>query len=178
MNPMNAINAKADPFATLGLPARFDLDPAAIDRAYLARAAAVHPDLAGDDPARAADAARAAAALNHAKATLLDPESRARALLAILAPQAAPADRDLPDGFLMDIMQTRIELEAAIAERDAHALDRWREWAADQRRLSIDRIAAGFAAVTTPPADHDLAAIRRQLNAWRYIERMLEQIPD
>ncbi|MCC7387357.1 MAG: hypothetical protein IT431_01170 [Phycisphaerales bacterium] len=170
--------ANPDPFTTLGLPARFDLEPAAIDRAYLARAAAVHPDLAGDDPARAADAARAAAALNHAKAALLDPESRARALLAILAPQAAPADRDLPDGFLMDIMQTRIELDAAIAERDAPALNRWREWAAEQRRSSIDRIAVSFAALTTPPADPDLAAIRRQLNAWRYIERMLEQIPD
>lgn len=172
------MTARTDPFATLGLPARFDLDPAAVDSAYLARAAAVHPDLAGDDPTRAAEAARDAAALNQAKATLLDPEARARALLTLLAPQTTAADRDLPDGFLMDIMQTRMELEAAIADGDAQGLERWREWAGDQRRSYIDRLAGLFAALQSPPADPDLAEIRRQLNAWRYIERMLEQIPD
>lgn len=170
--------ASRDPFTTLGLPPRFDLDPADIERAYLARAAAAHPDLAGDDPARAAEAAQAAAALNHAKAALLDPESRARALLARLDPAAKPDSKDLPDGFLMEIMETRMGLESAVADQDAAALDRWRQWAADQRRSSIDAMTARFAALTDPPQPAQLADIRRRLNAWRYIERMLEQIPD
>ena len=168
---------RADPFDTLGLPARFDLDPAGVERAYLSRAAACHPDLAGQDPEAAARAARAAAALNDAKAVLLDPESRARALLARRDP-GAPADRSLPEGFLMDIMQTRLGLEEAIAGGNPADLDPWREWAARERRSAIDRIGGLFAGLGEPPAAEGLAEIRRQLNAWRYIERMLEQIPD
>lgn len=173
------MQAQPDPFTLLGLPARFDLDPAPIEQAYLARAAAVHPDLAGDDPTRAAQAAREAAALNDAKATLLDPEARARALLSLLAAgDASPGGRDLPDGFLMEIMQTRMELESAVAEGDAEAIARWREWAAAERRSYIDRIGALFAGLSQPPNEPDLSTIGRRLNAWRYIERLIEQLPD
>lgn len=168
--------ARSDPFATLGLPARFDLDPGAVERAYLARAAATHPDLA--DPATADAAARAAAALNDAKAALLDPESRARALLAHLAPDAPATERDLPEGFLMEIMQTRMAIEEAVQSRDPQAVARWREWAADQRSSSIERLGALFAGLDDPPDPGALAEIRRRLNAWRYIERLLEQLPD
>jgi curved DNA-binding protein CbpA len=168
-----------DPFETLGLPARFKLAAQDIGRAYLARAAACHPDLAGagGDEALAAAAARTAAALNDARAVLLDPESRARALLARLDPGGA-SDRTLPEGFLAEIMATRLGLEEAIEGGKPADLDRWREWAAGERGSSIDRIAGLFAGLGDPPAAAGLVEIRRRLNAWRYIERMIEQIPD
>lgn len=170
----------ADPFDALGLEPRFDLPTAEVERAYLARAAACHPDLAGGGPAEDAEAARLAATINDAKAVLLNPESRARALLARLGAGVAGGgpDRDLPEGFLMGIMQTRMEVEEALVGGQATELARWRDWAAGERRSYIERIDGLFSGLSYPPSSPALDEIRRQLNAWRYIERMLEQIPD
>ncbi len=205
----------SDPFDTLGFEPRFDLDPAEIQRAYLQRAAACHPDLVGSgggssgggDPAKQAEAARRSATLNAAKATLLDPESRARALLERLGGGDGGVGggggdaSELPDGFLLEIMETRMAVEEAAASGDAEELARWRDWVAAERERYIERLGGLFAAVeemeemreieetnevvemddvltteeASAPPEH-LAEIRRQLNAWRYIERMLEQI--
>jgi DnaJ-domain-containing protein 1 len=162
----------ADPFTLLGLEPRFDLDPAAIARAYLAAVARLHPDLAGGDP----DAPARSAAVNRARAILEDPERRAGALLQRLGGPAKEADRSLPPGFLMEIMETREEIEAAIASRSAAEVSRWRSWADAQRLIYQKRIAGLFAAGAGPQT---LTAIRTQLNAWRYIERLIEQLdPD
>jgi curved DNA-binding protein CbpA len=89
-----------DPFDALGLPASFDLDQGEIERAYFARSAAVHPDVAaGDDEAQ-----RRMTILNQAKRTLDDPERRADALLIRLGGPPREQDRSLPPDFLMEIM--------------------------------------------------------------------------
>lgn len=178
--PESPREPRPDPFDILGLDARFDLDPQAIDRAYLTRAAACHPDLAGSDPAQAAEAARLAAALNDAKAVLTKPETRARALLSRLGNEWAMGERvggnDLPDGFLLEIMETRMAVEEAVAGGDSAELTRWREWATEQRHSYIERIGGLFAGLETTPAPAEIDEINRQCNAWRYIERMIEQI--
>jgi len=160
------------------LAPRFDLDPATLQRAYLARSAAAHPDLTAD-PA----APDLAAALNHARQTLEDPESRAEALLAALGGPGREADRSLPDGFLAQIMAVREELEEAVAAKDEAASSRLGDWANERRKHHIGAVGEAFAALTCPPPPPtptpptgDLRAIRRELNAWRYIERMLEQL--
>ncbi len=166
----------ADPFTLLGIGPGFDLDRASIDRAYRARAAAMHPDLA--DPATAEEAAGASAALNDARATLADPERRANALLAILGGPDASADRSLPDGFLMEMMDVRQRAEAECVTNEGHA--RWERWADERRESSIAQVSALFARAFSDGASGALLAdIRRALNAWRYIERMIEQLdPD
>lgn len=160
-----------DPFELLGLPPRFDLDVAALQRAYLIRSAAAHPDLA-EDLAAAADSA----ALNRARQQLEDPESRADALLARLGGPSREADRSLPDGFLMEIMEVREQLESALAARDPVAVARWHDWATAERVRHIAEVGARFAALSNPPDPASLRQIRQSLNAWRYIERMLEQL--
>lgn len=160
-----------DPFELLALPARFDIDPVALQRAYLIRSAAAHPDLAA-----AATAAADSAALNRARQILEDPESRADALLSRLGGPSREADRSLPDGFLMEIMDIREQLDAAIASRDSAAAARLHEWAAAERARHIAEVGARFAALSTPADPASLRQIRRSLNAWRYIERMLEQL--
>lgn len=166
-----------DPFDLLRLEPRFDLDPARVERAYLAQAAACHPDTAGSDPEAAAEAARQSALLNQARSALLDPERRARALLSRLGgPPGEP--NELPEGFLAEIMETRMAIEQAIAEDDQDELDRWRAWGRERRRETMDRVSALFeAAGAADPADRAeaLGEVQRRLNAWRYIERMLEQ---
>ncbi len=63
-----------DYFDRLGLPRRFSLDAAELERAYLARSRAIHPDyhLAGSD-AELAASLELSAAVNEAYNTLRDP---------------------------------------------------------------------------------------------------------
>lgn len=161
-----------DPFSTLGLPARFDLTPEDIRRAFLARSAALHPDRAGPDRTDdEEDVLNAAADLNRARETLADPEKRAEALLATLGGPSKEADKSLPPAFLMQIMETREAMEAELAAGGTPARQKWRDWSRAERRRYAAEVGALFQA--TPPK---LADIRRALNAWRYIERLAEQL--
>lgn len=165
----------ASPFAALGLPVSFDLRDTDIERAYLTRAARLHPDIArGGDAGD--EAARRMAVVNDARATLRDPERRASAVLAALGGPSASNDNALPDGFLMEIMQTRMAVEEAAESEDPEALAEWVEWAEIERQRAIDEVGAMFNALTDPPANDVLADIRKRLNAWRYIERLVEQL--
>lgn len=164
--------APADPFDTLGLEPRFDLRRDQIERAYLARAAGVHPDLAASD-----DAERTSAALNEARDTLADPERRAEALLARLGGPSKSEGKDLPPGFLMEMMQLREQIEEELSdEADPEALDRWEAWADERRAQSLDRIAGLFRDASDGDTTRACAHIRIELNQLRYIERLIEQL--
>ncbi len=158
-----------DPFETLGLPARFDLNEGTIRRAYLARVGAVHPDAAGGEGEQAS-------ALNEARAILSDPERRANALLARLGGPTRESDRSLPDGFLAGMMAVREEVESDLAMGGDEARRRWEAWARDRRSEYERRAAEAFAGLGDPPAAAGLRAIRSELNAWRYVERLIEQL--
>lgn len=159
----------SDPFGVLGLPRRFALDGAEIEAAFLTRLSGVHPDLAGED------ASMDAAALTAARAMLADPEQRAVALLAVMGGPSASQDRSLPDGFLMEMMELRERVETEL-EEGAGARDRWADFAQTRRREHIERIGAMFDALSEPASPDELGAIRRELNAWRYTERLIEQL--
>jgi molecular chaperone HscB len=160
----------ADPFDTLGLKATFDLDAAAIRRAYLARVTAIHPDSAhGED-------GRSSAMLNAAKRALEDDERRANALLARLGGPGKEQDRSLPAGFLVDVMELRERVEEAIASAEPGARERARSDALERRGAHIARVSELFASLATPPDRAGLGAIRTELNAWRYVERLIEQL--
>jgi molecular chaperone HscB len=163
-----------DPFDLLGLHPRYDLDGAALQRSYLMRAAAVHPDLAGGE-----DADRSAAALNKAKLILENPEKRAEALLMRFGGPGKSDDKSLPAGFLMSIMETREAVEEALVSKDPAQRAQWEAWAQEQRGEYQRRVASLFAAVGNSREAATLRAIRHELNAWRYIERLIEQLdPD
>lgn len=162
----------SDPFDLLGLPATFDLTSEQVERGYLRRVAALHPDLAGDD----GEAQARSAELNHARDVLRDAERRAEALLRRLGGPDKSNDKALPDGFLMDILETREAIEEAVgrgAARDPVEMERWRAWARQRRGEYIALVSARF---RDAKGDGALRAIRRELNAWRYIERLIEQL--
>lgn len=168
--PLNSV--VPDPFDMLGLAPRFDLMPDQVERAYLARAAKVHPDLVG----RGEEAERQAAELAAARATLDDPESRANALLARLGGPSKEADRSLPAGFLATIMELREQVEEAMASGDPVERKRQQGFAQERRREYMERVGGLFQAYETSHDSAVLASIRRELNAWRYIERLIEQL--
>lgn len=181
-----------DAFEVLGLPVSFGVGPAQVQRAYMARAAAAHPDAlsaweAGGgefDPeqegAAEGTAEGAAARLNRAKETLLDDEQRAAVVLARLGGPAANEDRSLPPSLLADVMDKRSEFENAQGKGNAHAMEALRHWAHGQRQHRVETISGLFERAAAMPAGAVrvpvLKAIRTELNAWRYIERMLEQV--
>jgi molecular chaperone HscB len=167
-----------DPFSRLGLPHRFDLDPADVQRAHLRLVAKLHPDRIADPVERAA-AQNRTAALNEARDVLLNAERRANRLLVLLGGPAKEDDTSLPDGFLMEMMEIRQQIEEVIACGDAQQHAHWTQWARQQRDEYTARVAELFASITheSQPDGATLAAIREQLNAWRYIERLIEQLP-
>jgi DnaJ-domain-containing protein 1 len=158
----------SDPFAALGLPRRFDLAKSAIERAYLGRIAALHPDAVGRGEG---DDNGEAAALNDAKAALLDDERRAEALLTHLGGPTANQERALPPGFLQEMLDVRERLDADLDADPAGARPRWRAWAQARRETHVAALRGLFSRTPAPLRD-----IRLILNQWRYVERMLEQI--
>lgn len=161
-----------DPFDTLGLAPCFDLSDEQIERAYLARIAAAHPD-------RETGGQDRAASLNDARRVLLDPERRAAALLARMGGPGAAEDKSLPDGFLMEIMETRAEIEQAMAaDPSDETRAQWEAWAGRRRAEYARQVSALFERAAGGERGV-LAEIRTLLNAWRYIERLIEQLdPD
>lgn len=157
-----------DPFSILSLPPHFDLDEAALRRAYLAKVASIHPDLVGEDAAQAASAE-----LNHARELLSNPESRADILLRLKGGPAKEADKSLPPGFLMEMMETREIIDAALTTGNPADRTQWTTWGHQQRAGYIQEIAKLFSSPTSPQS---LKQIRTTLNAWRYIERLIEQL--
>lgn len=160
----------ADPFDMLGLEPRFDLESGVIRRAYLARVAMVHPDAArGDD-------LRSTAELNLAKQVLEDPERRANLLLSRLGGPSKEGDKSLPDGFLAGTMEMRERIEEALATDESGSRERVQAEAIELRAGHVRRVSDLFRSAISSPSEATLRSIRMELNAWRYIERLIEQL--
>lgn len=175
-----------DPFQVLGITPRFNVDPAEIRRAYLVAIAREHPDreIGGNDWDSDDEPGPAAAELNEAKRTLEDDHARAVVLLAQLERSTKSSggspdgDRSISPTFLAEIMEVREALEAATDEAEAV---RWRGWAQARRAEYARQVGEAFSRLIpaqNPMNDAErtalLARIRRILNEWRYIERLLD----
>ncbi len=163
-----------NPFVVLGLPLVYRVSAQEVERAYLKRMAFAHPDRVGES------GGIDAALLNDARAVLLDPENRANALIEILGGKSASQDRALPDDFLMEMMQRRQEIEEDLGSGDEQARERWTQWAHQERTKHEKEVGEQFdCAINSDDPLPDLQRCRITLNAWRYIERLIEQLdPD
>ncbi len=167
----------SNPFATLGLSARYALDQQTLHQQYIQASAATHPDRFAD-PLEQADAARRAAQINEAYRVLKDPEARANALLALWGGPAKEDDSSLPPDLLMEVMEMREAMEDATASKDHDQRQQLTQQARDQHQQRLATIAQLFEqAHAKPPDQRDdlLSRIRLELNALRYFQRMIEQ---
>jgi molecular chaperone HscB len=157
-----------DPFALLGLPVAYDVDPAALEHAFFERSKAVHPDRFSGAPAAERVAALSRSrALNDAYQLLRKPVSRAEYLLARAGVTIGDNER-LDPAFLMEILELREELAEA---RAAGALVRVEQLQGAMRA----RRAEALGALPQLFATGDLAAIKQRLIVLRYIHRYLEE---
>lgn len=103
-----------DCFHRLGLPRRFVLDAAELERAYLAHSRAVHPDYHLTGASAALNASlELSAAVNEAYNTLRDPFVRAEHLLTLEGGPSASEQKQMPPAFLAEMLDAREEIEQA-----------------------------------------------------------------
>ena len=153
-------------FERLGLPRRFAVDLAALEQAYLDHSRAVHPDFhSASVSSEQAASEQAAAAVNEAYITLKDPFRRAEHLLELLGGPAASELKEIPAAFLMEMMELREEIEAADSAGKARLESAVR-----------DRYSAVFAGIESLFEKDDLVAVRKELNAAKYLKGLLRDL--
>ena len=166
-----------DPFATLGLPRRFDLDTGELEARYRDLQRALHPDrhVSGSASQRRLSLSKAIE-VNEAYRALKDELSRAEALAALLAGQDA-ADAPSPEAdpeFLMEVMELREGLGEAKAERDLDRVHKLADVVQAKRAEARRAVAEGFAAADSDRAA--LAAVREGIGRLKYYKRFLDEV--
>ncbi|HSK03592.1 MAG TPA: iron-sulfur cluster co-chaperone HscB C-terminal domain-containing protein [Kofleriaceae bacterium] len=185
---------RPDPFAQLGLPPRYAVDPAELERAFFERSKELHPDRFAAAPAAERVAALSKArALNDAYALLRRDASRAEHLLAREGITIGDNERIDPE-LVMALLEEREQLAEARGAGELREVERLAAAMRARRREALDRVAALFAAAegsagdarssaaraSSPSAPPDaraqhLAGIKQQLILLRYVDRYLEE---
>jgi molecular chaperone HscB len=123
-------------FELFGLTPAFAVDAAALDEAYRRVQAEVHPDrfaAAGDAERRASMQWTTRA--NEAYRTLKDPVQRAKHLLELQGIDVGfETNTQMPTGFLMQQLEMREQIEAAVGGKDSAALGSLMEMLGAQKR--------------------------------------------
>jgi molecular chaperone HscB len=161
---------RPDAFALLGLPARYDLSPDQLERAFFERSKDVHADRFATAPAAERVAALARSrALNDAYQLLKRDASRAEYLLERQGVTIGANERVAPE-LLMEFLEEREALAEARHQGELREVERLQARMRARRRGALDQIRARFA---EEPAD--LPAIKQHLILLRYVERYLEE---
>lgn len=159
-----------NPFGTLGLPLRFDLESSEIERRYREVQRVVHPDrhVGAASGARRA-ALSGAVTASEAYRTVRDEVSRAEALLAALGHRAAPASANADPELLLAMMELRETLQEARAAHDARAVEALRLRVAALRDGTLTALRGAFDA---RKLDDAVALVGR----LRYYRRFLDEV--
>jgi molecular chaperone HscB len=109
-----------DPFQTLGLPRRFDVDLRVAEKNHRELSRALHPDkYAGGTPTERRDALTKAADVNEAWRIIRDPVRRAEALFGLAGVEVGETKEPKPaPELLMEVLEKREALADAKAERN------------------------------------------------------------
>ena len=166
-----------DPFATLGLERRFEIDPASLEARYRELQRALHPDrhTGGTATERRLSLSKAME-VNEAYRTLKDELQRAEALLALHGGAHGDAGEAPDPAFLVEVMELR---EALGDARDAGDLTRVRSLGASvsaMERSVRDEMARAFASGGGAPDADTLAAIGRLVGRLKYFRRFADEV--
>jgi molecular chaperone HscB len=168
------MTAQQNHFDRLGLPRRFALDSAELERRYLASSRAIHPDYhAGGSTAGLAASLDLSAALNEAYNTLKDPFARAEYLLTLEGGPSASDHKQMPHAFLAEMLDLREQIEEA---RAAGQTDRLAVEFAGREAALREEITQLFATYAEQADEFGrmslLREVRARLNAVKYIRRL------
>jgi molecular chaperone HscB len=167
-------NISRNHFDLLGLPVRYALDAAALERRYRDLQGRVHPDkFAAAGEAERRVAMQYATQANEAYRTLRDPVGRARYLLGLKGYDTGEeSNTSMPPDFLMQQMEWREAVGEARHARDEKALDTLRGELAQSR----DEMLGMLARALDGDANYDAGcSLVRKL---RFLEKLDEEIDD
>lgn len=163
-----------DPFQTLGVEPRFDIDLRAVEQRHRDLSRALHPDRYADAPSaeRRMSLSRAIE-VNEAFRALRDPVRRAEALLARAGvkfgetsePKAEPA-------LLMDMMEAREELSEASRAKDRARVAKLASAMRRREAGCLERLGRGFDA----SVGEEAVALLPTLAELRYLRRLLDDV--
>ena len=160
-----------DHFDRLGLPRRFALDAAAVEREYLARSRELHPDYhrLGSSAEQAAST-ELSAGLNEAYTTLKDPFKRAEYLLRLDGGPTAGELKDVPPEFLEEMLELRMEITDLTPDSpEAIAME-------GQLAARRDTLLARVGALLDGTSPTRLTDARRLLNATKYVQNLVRDL--
>jgi len=165
--PASARPPAADAFALLGLTPAFDVDVAALEKAFFERSKELHPDRFASAPAAERVVALSRSrALNDAYQILKKPISRAEYLLGQAGVTIGDNER-LDPAALMPILDERELLAEAIGAKQLAEVGRLQTAMQATRSRELERVRDGF-------ARGDLPVVKHALILLRYVERYLE----
>jgi molecular chaperone HscB len=168
-----------DHFERLGLPRRFALDLREVERQYLARSRAIHPDFHQLGATSEQQASlEATARLNEAYNVLRDPFKRAEYLLQLEGGPSASEQKEMPPEFLEEVLEVRMAIEELRETEPPDSPARKEmELRLEQRRDSmLQEVEKDFDRITAANRREALISIRRQLNAIKYIQGLLRDL--
>jgi molecular chaperone HscB len=160
-----------DPFATLGIPRKFDVDLAAVEKTHRELSRALHPDrFVGAMASERRAALDKAVEANEAWRIVRDPIRRAEALLALSGARPGEGQEPKADpGFLMEMMEQREALAEARQARDLAAVKRMAEAVEARAREAQVVLAEGF-------ARGEAASLVGKVSELKYYRRFLDEV--
>jgi molecular chaperone HscB len=173
-----------DHFTRLGLPRRFVVDAGEIERQYLARSRAVHPDYhTAGSSADLAASLDVSAALNEAYTTLRDPFTRAEYLLTLEGGPSASEHKQMAPAFLAEMLEARERVEevrSAANTCSAGVVELAEEFGTRYDGL-LAAVGKSFAELDALPPDDERrlavrTGIRANLNAAKYVRGLIRDL--
>jgi molecular chaperone HscB len=162
----------SDPFTTLGVEPRFDLDDKALAERHRALSGALHPDrYTGRPAAERRMALDKAIAVNAAWRRLRDPLQRAESLLALRGVAIGETVEPKPSqALLMEMLEVREELAEASQKKDLARIAKLSTAMQAKERQMLARLSEGFT------RGDDLAALVPILGELRYVRRFFDEV--
>jgi molecular chaperone HscB len=170
-------------FERLGLVKSYAVDVNDLERRYLAWSRELHPDYFQLRPAEDQQLSLSlSAALNDAYSVLKDPFRRAEYLLQLYGGPSASEQRAMPEGFLENILELRMEIDEAKESGAGNAaqLRQLEDRLQNERDGAMKRVADLFTTAEKAgmgtPSSESLLEIRRQLNTVKYLDGLLREL--
>lgn len=162
-----------DPFATLGLPHRYDVDLASLEKTHRELSRALHPDkYAGAGASERRDSLDRAVAVNEAFRIVRDPVRRAEALFTLAGvPVGENVEPRSDPSFLMEMLEQREALSDARDARDVAKIRSLVVAVEASARETEQELGRGFHDAS-PEALRELV---KKLGNLRFFRRFLEE---
>ncbi|CAM4363610.1 Fe-S protein assembly co-chaperone HscB [Kerstersia similis] len=166
------LSAENDHFGLFGLPRRYEIDLVALEKAWLAVSAQVHPDrYATATPAARRVAMQWAARANEAYRVLRNPLARARYLCEVQGVDLqVETNTAMSPAFLMQQLEWREQLDEARQRKDAALLDDL------SQALGQARAAAQVRLAVLLDQDNDVAGAAKVVREWMFLEKLEQEV--